>query len=181
METLNKFAKAKVIREFLNEMKLNVEDYPFLNETAQKKYINYALKEDDWMRLEERFYDDKKALEFLVEFLFKRKRNEAFSIVMRHDLLSKLQRDDMKEEFETMKSFKSRTIPNQIFKYDDFWPIEELLLYEKEYTYINLEGFGIQRKHVIFVDSVKSQDFAFSENELLNSKMVNSGFFFYLC
>ena len=118
------------------------------------------------MRLEERFYYDKKALEILVEILFKKRRNAAYSIVFRHDLILNLQNNDLKQEFEKMKSHNVKIIPNEIFKYDDFWPIEELLLYEKEYTYLNLKDFGIRRKNVIFVDS------DFSENELLNSKMV---------
>lgn len=139
----------------------------------KKKALRYVLWEKEWIGCEERFclYDE--MLGYLVEELFhKEKYQEAYSIIVRYDLLSKglINKKEPKEYFEKHKEYK--ILDNPIFEKDSFNPVEENVEKVKEGYYINLRDFGIKEENVYYIDDIKDSLFHYSMKQLEKSEMV---------
>ena len=79
---------AKKAAEIIKHFKLESKDFPEINERLQKNCVRWHLSQQEWFMVEDIFCLDPQFLAFAVEDLyFKGKKNEAYTIAKRHNLL----------------------------------------------------------------------------------------------
>jgi len=160
---------SKIVRKY----NLDINHYPEVLERMKKKSLRFALYEREWSGCEERFCLHDEILGYLVEELhFKKKFQEAWSIIKRYNLLQKglIKKKEPLEYFEKNQEFK--ILPNPIWEKDAFNPFEENLGIYLPGHYINLRDFGVTEKDVYYVDDVKHENFELSKKVLESSEMV---------
>ena len=175
IEKLSKGGKDKQLKSLLKKYNVKVDDYPFVIENFQKKYLRYVLNSEGWMRCEELFKNFRSILVHLVQELsHKQYVNEVVSIIKRNRLHESLNIAEVKEIYDEFNSEKFEIIINQFFEYDSFNPVDENLANNyKKGTFLHLKDFGLDRKDIYFIDSIKNSDYEDCKKELMKAKFVN--------
>lgn len=166
--------KDKQLKSLIKKYKFKVDDYPFIVEQFQKKYLRYVLNSEGWVKCEEVFLNEKCILEYLVEELTQKNRfDEAFSLASRHKIYSNSQSHEVNKIFNELAADKNfKILVNEIFEYDSFNSVEEIVSLYKKGAFLNLQDFGIARKNVFFIDSLDNEEFTYCKKEILQSKYV---------
>mmetsp|Transcript_6000 Transcript_6000/g.6553 ORF Transcript_6000/g.6553 Transcript_6000/m.6553 type:complete len:885 (-) Transcript_6000:143-2797(-) len=177
--TTNKYASkaAKLVIKYNH----NLEDFAELCERLEKKCLRYWAYQEDWAKVEEKFWLHKHILGYFVEdLIFKEKMDVALSIVKRHNLLTEgfIKKPDTLEiinpyfsEGPDKKIFED--LPNLLFTKDTFMPTEEALGISEAGTFINFADYKLTFNTEIFwVEDINSERYAFAEEKLRGAKVI---------
>jgi len=170
---------AKAGGEIVKKYDLNPHDFPGLIPALQKSAVRFHLNEATWIQIEEKFRDDKDLLGFIVdEFLYKKKTDEALSIVKRHNLLDGNHlipqvKAKVAPYFKNPPSATFNYLENGIFANDGYAPTQELMGLDAPNTYVHLKELGCDpEKDLIYIDDVESEAFDLAVKDILNSKAI---------
>lgn len=166
----------KIAKKFIIKKKLDLEHYPKIRQFAELSFFNFYFKEFTWQQCEERFSHKSSLLAQLVESLYSnKKKNEAFSIIRRHDLLKEpkmlLSNEILNHYQEEKEIFDFQS--NILIEKDQFSPYEVAYEGGDENNYIKLKDYGIDENDVLIIDSEDSI-ISVAKNELFSSKIVFS-------
>lgn len=177
--TTNKYASkaAKLVIKY----NLNLEDFPELCERLEKKCLRYWAYNEDWPKVEEKFWLHKHILGYFVEdLIYKEQLDVALSLVKRHNLLKegfikKVEAIEALTPYFTegpdKKTFEE--LPNFLFTKDAFVPTEEALGISEAGTFINFADYKLEfEKHIFLIDDIKSERFNFAEEKLRTAKVI---------
>jgi 3'-5' exonuclease len=122
----------KIAAQIIDEYKLDINDFPELQERLQKQTMRYYLgrflykkpKTDDYLsldRIEDLFFGFKSMLSYLVEDLVhKGKMNEAKGVCLRHNLMDIIRPDTREQLIPVVYDQKRDPVP-----YDAFGPLSD--------------------------------------------------------
>ena len=165
----------KIAKKYIVKNNLDLDHYPQIKHFAELSFFSFFFKEFTWEQCEERFAHKKTLLVQLSENLYmKNSKNEAFSIIKRHDLWknpSFFIDKAICEEFEkNSKDFVY--VSNRLFEENRFAPFEVVYYKENEENYLTLKGFGFEEKDICFVNE-ENHVFFEAFQCLFSSKIVN--------
>jgi len=159
MATRNSSKAADFIKDFGKE----ITDFPELLETLQKGALRFHMKNDHWMKFEEKFYTNHpQMLGYFVEALVNEGRfDQALSIIKRHDLVNlgyiknKYVLDVLKPYLKEKSPKEYSYLENELFSKDDYLPTEKILPIDNYGPkYALLVDFGLDPvKDILFVDN----------------------------
>lgn len=174
IDSLSNKGDWKIAKKFILKKKLDLEHYPKIKHFAELSFFNFYFNEFTWQQCEERFSHKSSLLIHLVESLYANmKKNEAFSIIKRHNLLKELKTlssNEILNEYEEKKEnfdFQS----NILIEKDQFSPYEVAYEDGDENNFIKLKDYGINENDVLMIDNEESL-VSIAKKELFSSKIV---------
>lgn len=176
--TTNKFSSKAA--DLVKAFKLNPKDFPELVRRLQKNCLRYYEGQDNWMKVEEKFYDLDYILGYFIEdLIYKQSYDIALSIMKRHDLWNKkcIEKPDTIQELEPFftdpptKTYNY--VENTLFTIDEYSPTEELIGDAPVGTYWHFKDCGIDvEKDLIWVEDPESEVFELATKDILSSEAV---------
>jgi len=166
--------------DFVKDFEKNPSDFPELLETLNRSALRFHSYNEHWMKVEEKFFNQKEILSYQVEYLLGGLNYDpALSIIKRHDLLSLgyITKPELLEEispyFAQPPKRNFSYIENDLFIKDDFLPTEEILNVSGPGHYAKLSEFGINPDtDVIWVDDLENEAFTKVKEDILGAKCV---------
>ena len=166
----------------IQKFKLNADEFPEVLDGLEKNCLQHWIDAQNWMQIEEKFWDHPKILsDYVAELIKKNEHDIALSITKRHDLLSKkFLPEQTRERILDLLGTKIgkgsqpfKHIENDLFTKDALFPTEVALDNSKLGTYLDLRDFNVDvERDVVIISSPTSKEFEEAAKKLSEAKII---------